>query len=113
MESLRNKYDPEFYHLKSRAFLDETTKEERLQWVRNPCTKSLMYALEGDLAGIVSAWLRGEYSSEVTADGTAQLQAKARGMAQALDDILEHIQEIKRDSTEEEETDGERPPYSY
>lgn len=92
---LRNKYNPEHYYTRALNLLDKVNKEEALSWYNHPCTEALRNALEGDLAGIVVMWLGGGYSEEKSSSGTAQKQAKARGMAQAIDDIIQHIEEIR------------------
>ena len=107
MDRLRHKYNPDVFYQKAEAILDGMSRDETLNWYDHPCTKSLRLSLEGDMAGIVVMWLGGGYSDEDTTDGTAQKQAKARGMANALDDMLEHIENIKTLSLEAEETYGE------
>lgn len=74
--------------------LDIVTKEEALQWYQHPCTKALEAAIQGDMCGILNMWLEGAYSDEKSIDVTAQREAKARGMSQAMDDVLETIQHI-------------------
>ena len=93
--SLRNKYDPEFYHKKAQEYLDVVTDDEARAWFEHPCTKSLIYSLEGDFAGLLMVWVGGGYSSEDSVDATAQQQAKARGQTQAIDDVIERIYEIR------------------
>lgn len=95
MDHLRNKYNPQFHYDRAIAALDMVSREEALSWYNHHCTQSLLNSLEGDLAGIVITWLGGGYSEDKSSSGTAQKVSKARGMAQALDDILEHIHEIK------------------
>lgn len=95
MDRIRNKYNPEYFYAKAMENLDRVSKEEAIAWYNHPCTQSLRYTLEGDLAGVVVMWLGGGYSEEKSTAGTAQKQAKARGMAQAIDDMVEHIEEIK------------------
>ena len=95
MDRLRNKYNPNYYYSLAEDALSAITKEEADSWYKHPCTVSIRNSLEGDMAAIVATWLGGGYSEEKSTDGTAQKQAKARGMAQALDDILEHIEQVK------------------
>lgn len=102
MDLLRNRYNPEVFYTKSLNLLDSVSKEEALSWYNHPCTQSLLNSLEGDLAGIVVMWLGGGYSEEESSSATSQKQAKARGMAQAIDDILTHINDIKTVSLEGE-----------
>lgn len=92
---VRQRYNPDWHHVKAQEFLDKVSREECEAWYNHPCTKSLLMSLEGDLSGIVLLWLSGAYSSEEHADSTAQQQAKARGMAQAISDMLEHIESVK------------------
>ncbi len=110
MDRIRNRYNPEYFYNKSIAKLDLVTKEEALSWYNHHCTQALINSLEGDLAGIVVSWLGGGYSEEESSSGTAQKQAKARGMAQAIDDIIEHINEIKNLNIEGESS-SERDIY--
>lgn len=100
---LRDKLDPNSYTERSEEYLEGITLEERLSWFNHPCTKALIYAAEADIAGILSLWIAGGYSNEDSTDATAQVQAKARGMAQALNDIVEFIHDIKTDSQQDEE----------
>jgi len=102
MDLLRNRYNPEVFYTRSLNLLDSVTKEEAVSWYSHPCTQALLNSLEGDLAGIVVMWLGGGYSEEESSSATAQKQAKARGMAQAIDDILTHINDIKTLSPEGE-----------
>ena len=74
--------------------LDIVNKAEALQWLQHPCTKALQSAIQGDMCGILNMWLEGAYSDEKSVDSTAQREAKARGMSQAMDDILKTIQDI-------------------
>ena len=93
--SLRRKYDPDTYYKKVEEILDVVTEDEALAWFNHPCTKSLIFSLEGDFAGLLLMWVGGGYSSEESVDATAQQQAKARGQLQAIDDVIERIQEIR------------------
>jgi hypothetical protein len=95
MDRIRNRYNPDYFYDKSLARLDLVSKGEALSWYNHNCTQALLNSLEGDLAGIVVSWLGGGYSEEESSSGTAQKQAKARGMAQAIDDVIEHVNEIK------------------
>lgn len=112
MDKLRNKYDPTYHYKVAESSLELVTPEEALSWYQHPCTTSLRHSLEGDMAGIVAMWLGGGYSEEESTDGTAQKQAKARGMAQTLDDMLEHIERIK-DLRLEGEDSGEETSNTY
>ena len=51
-------------------------------------------------------WIGGGYSDEQSIDATAQNEAKARGMAQAIEDVLNKIDDLvsARDLEEEDET---------
>ena len=92
---LQRKYNPESSHRLAMRLLSGVTKGEAESWFKHPCTQSLLAGLDGDLAGTVAVWLGGGYSSEESSDGTAQKQAKARGMAQAIQDMLDRIDDIK------------------
>lgn len=92
---LRDKIDPTRYSEKSGQILSGVTPEEYRAWREHACTKALLYSLDADLSGILSFWIAGAYSNPDSADGTAQDQAKARGMAQAINDVIEHIHDMK------------------
>jgi hypothetical protein len=92
---LQRKYNPEISHDLAERLLEGVTNTEAESWFKHPCTQSLLAGLDGDLAGTVAVWLGGGYSSEESSDGTAQKQAKARGMAQAIQDMLDRIDDIK------------------
>jgi hypothetical protein len=102
LEHVRHRYNPEHFHSKAVRILDDLTADECRSWYEHPCTKSLINSLEGDVSAIVLMWLDGGYSKEDSTDATVQRQAKARGMAQAINDILDHIKEIRDLSLEGE-----------
>lgn len=74
--------------------IEVVTREEALVWLKHPCTQALSSAIQADMCGILNLWLEGAYAKEDSVDATAQREAKARGMSQAMDDILETIQNI-------------------
>ncbi len=100
---LRDKYDPKSYYSKASDCLSTVTREEAQAWFNHPCTKALIQTLEGDFAGLLLMWVGGGYSNEEFSDATAQLQAKARGQAQAIDDVIEHMHNLRRGILEDEE----------
>lgn len=103
LDHLKYRFNPEYYHSKALRILDDVNKEECLGWYKHPCTQSLINSLEGDTSAIVLTWVAGGYSREESIEATAQRQAKARGMLQAISDILEHINEIKIKTLEGED----------
>jgi hypothetical protein len=103
---LRNRYNPEYFHSKAVEILEAMSPEEARSWYDHPCTESLRMSLEGDLSGIVVTWLGGGYTGDTSSSQTAQEQAKARGMAQSIDNLLEHLQSIRDLSLEGEEDYG-------
>lgn len=110
VRKLQDRYDPDKGYELSARLLEGVDREEAESWFKHPCTMSLIASLEGDLAGIVSIWLGGGYSNEEYSDATAQLQAKARGMAQAYQDMIEHINDLRKTGeTIEDESQGLPP----
>jgi uncharacterized protein YukE len=103
--SLRARYNPEYYHNLAEKHLDGVSAEEAIAWHSHACTQSLLASLEGDLDGIVTMWVGGGYSNEDSIDATSQLNAKARGMAEALEDVIKTIEEIKNLKLEGESYD--------
>lgn len=94
-QQLKSKYNPDYHYLQARRLLDDVNPSDAEGWYNHPCTQALRHALEGDLSGIVIVWLGGGYSDDKSATGTAQRNAKARGMAQAIEDMAQYIEEIK------------------
>jgi len=90
----KEKYDPNEFYQSAELLLTGVPLEDRKLWLVHPCTQALLRKLEGDMCGIVSSWLGGHYASADSIEGTAQLQASARGKAFAIDDVMEEIQEM-------------------
>lgn len=87
-------YDPLYWHDRSERLIEDTSEIERNVWGRHPCTQALLMALQGDIAGTVQTWIAGGYAESDSTDATAQMQAKARGIAQACDDVMDTIATI-------------------
>ena len=105
---LETKYDPEALYAQKEEILATQSQEEAEAWLTNPFTRALLLAMEGDIAGIFLAWSSGAYADAGSVDATAQLDAKARGMLDALDSITEFIRQIDRERSEavDEEVEG-------
>lgn len=110
---LHDKLDPQPFYKRAILISESLTREECEAWANHPCTRLLRLSLEGDVCGIAGGWIGGMYSNEESVEATAQMQAKARGMAQAIDSILEKIEDIsKKDfGDEDDNTDGTQSPY--
>lgn len=96
MKNLKHRYNPDYFYGQAKEYLSTVDPEDALSWYNHPCTKSLVSSLEGDVAGIIIMWLGGAYSSEDSSDLTAQRVAKARGMAQAANDVIDAIRNIRK-----------------
>lgn len=107
MEQISHRFNPDYFYTRSQRELDGVSKEECIAWFNHPCTKCLREALEGDIAGIVSMWLAGAYSNEESSETTSQRQAKARGMAQAAENMLAFIRDIKAKSLQGDEIEDD------
>ena len=94
MKVVNRFYDEDRLRNSVEAALDVVSKEEAKTWMNHPCTVALKNMLQADMVGILSMWLEGGYADQNSVDSTAQKEAKARGMAQAMDDTLETIQQI-------------------
>jgi hypothetical protein len=103
VDLLRNRYNPQAFYDRSFNQLDLVSRGECESWYEHPCTQALLASLEGDLAGIVVMWLGGGYAEEMSASGTAQKQAKARGMAQAIEDVINHVAEIRSHQSDKDD----------
>jgi hypothetical protein len=88
-------YNPtESYDL-ARKVINEAGKDAVASWKGNPLTLALKMTLVGDLSNIVSTVLTGGYNSEHSVDATAQRIAEAQGKAAALQDIIDHIDNLQ------------------
>lgn len=92
-------YDP--WYKKAEELLETTTVDDRISWYNHPCTKSLMNTLRGDMALGATVFVEGGYSSEDSADATAQKISLARGKILAMSDILDRITAMKSEGDEE------------
>ena len=106
-DRLRNKFEPDIYYNKAMTLLDNVDKERFEEWYKNPCTQSLIYSLEGDMTGIIMQWTAGNYAVTGSIEASSQRESKALGMAQAIDDVLTHISDMKENVTRgEDPSDG-------
>ena len=107
-------YNEDRFRLTAEDHLAGVTKEDAKLWIQHPCTRCLTDMLQADMCGIINMWLEGGYGDENSIDITAQRQAKARGMSQAIDDIIEKMQQISNLDTSGEVDDtasGAQNPY--
>ena len=79
---LAARYDPDPAYEQAHNLLTSVTQAEWDAWLHHPMTKSLMLKLEGDIAGMFLIWSGGGYANSLVED------AKARGMLEAIDDVL-------------------------
>jgi len=114
VNKLQQKYNPDHGYSLAERLLSEVEESDAEIWFKHNCTQALIAALDGDIAGCVNVWLSGGYASTDSTDATAQLQAKARGMAQALQDVQEHILEIRKrgKDTSENSNESNGEPYT-
>ena len=85
------------YYDKAEQERNYLSKEEIVSWIDHPATQALRHTLQGDQQGLMEMLLGGAYAREESIDATAQNYAKARGMAQAIDDILDYIESMAED----------------
>lgn len=85
--------------------LDASDEHDRQEWLENPCTKALLKYLECDLLRFIDQWVNGAFTGE-NADSTAQLNAKALGSIQTLDNILDWVKVNLRQRRELDGTEG-------
>ena len=82
---LAARYDPDPAYEQAQLIRMSVTSADWEAWLHNPMTKALMLQLEGDIAGMFLYWSNGAYGASLVED------AKARGMLNAVNDILEAI----------------------
>jgi len=107
MRLSRSQYDPEYFHELASKELEVVSDSEAKAWIQHPCTKYMMYALRGDMAGIVLCWMEGAYAKE-NIEAAAQENAKLMGQIQTIDEILETMETIgeNRETGEENGDQG-------
>lgn len=103
---LLDKFNPEKSHSLAERLLEGVTPTEADAWFLHPCTQSLIASLDGDVSGISLMLISGAYADESSVDATAQKTAKAIGMAQAIQEMIDHIAEIRRTKIEERHDAG-------
>lgn len=93
MSYSNSQLDPEKYLLRAISDLDIVNKSEADAWLKHPCTKSLVNSLKGDMYRIVVEWMNSGYA-EKSAEAGAQMNAKALGKIQTIDEVIEQIEDI-------------------
>ncbi len=93
MSYSNSQLDPEKFRLRAVSDLDIVNKAEADAWLKHPCTRSLVNSLKGDMYNIITEWMSNGYA-EKRAEATAQLNAKALGKIQTIDEIIETIDDI-------------------
>ncbi len=93
MSYSNSQLDPEKFRLRALSDLDIVNKPEADAWLKHPCTRSLVNSLKCDMYNIITEWMNSGYA-EKGAEATAQLNAKALGKIQTIDEIIEQIEDI-------------------
>ena len=94
MDLLSRFYNEEKFRRNAEQAMDIADMGECQSWLKHPCTQALRNMISADICGVLNVWLAAGYADEKSIDASVQREAKARGMAQALDDILGTIEEI-------------------
>jgi len=81
-----NRGSSELYDLAEEAF-KSVPESEKEAWLKSPITRSLRYTLMGDIIGFHESWQNGNFTGP-SSDETAQLNARALGSVNAVEDIL-------------------------
>lgn len=63
-------------------------------WVKHPCTQALKSSIQADMCSIINSWIDGGFGDGHSSEATAMMQAKALGIIQTLDDLLDTIEDI-------------------
>lgn len=102
MDRIRNKYNPEISELKAEKALTGLSKTEFQGWLQHPCTQSLRYTLEAGLDNIVLNMVKGAYT-EKTPDGSMMQHSRAIGMADMIEEIMTHIEQMLENTHREKD----------
>lgn len=69
------------------------TPQEIQSWKQHPVTEAFIAALDERKRTLQDSWSAGQFTGKST-DETAQMNAKAIGQVQMLDDILQSIEDM-------------------
>jgi hypothetical protein len=93
LKSIDKIFDSESLRERALNLLLDLGKEEVTQWIKHPCTQSLLLTLQGDYLDHHQAWEAGMFTAD-GAEGTAQQNAKALGAIDAVRLIATHIEDL-------------------
>lgn len=80
-------------------------REMWIEWQAMNCTKEFLQYLKEEIEVGKEAWTTGMFTAE-TAEGTAQLNAKALGKIEALKDLQDKLENIHLEGEHENRTNG-------
>lgn len=69
------------------------TPQEIQSWKQHPVTEAFIAVLDGRKRTLQDSWSAGQFTGNST-DETAQMNAKAIGQVQMLEDILQSIEDM-------------------
>lgn len=100
MTEIENLFNTEEQRKKVLEMLGSLSIEEKQQWLQHTCTQALLKTMQADYIDYHRAWENGHFEAE-SVDGTAQRNAKAKGVLEAIRLIEEWIRmEVTNDFDE-------------
>jgi transcriptional regulator with XRE-family HTH domain len=90
MRQLRSRYTTEELLEKVGESLDMISPEEHRSWVDHPSTKALVMLMQARISVNIDEWTQGGFADKGF-EAAAQLNAKALGQVQVLEEFLRHI----------------------
>ena len=73
-----------------------------VEWLNHPCTRGLIKNVKRDRTALMEQWASGSFTDSTSA-GTAQLNAKALGQINVLDDLLDSFNQLQEQLSENHE----------
>lgn len=83
------------FYAKSEELFSVLDKSEVETWCKHPVAKALILSLQGDMIGHFESWMHGEFTGS-NADETIQKNSKALGSAEAIESILEWLEDAEK-----------------
>jgi len=75
-------------------------KQYKQEWLGHDITTDLIKTLKEDIAALKDRWAVGAFTG-ASFDETAQLNAKALGLTEALENILDYVTDLAEDNNDQ------------
>lgn len=83
------------FYAKAEEIFSVLDKSEVVAWCNHPAAKALIFSLQGDMIGHFESWMNGDFTGK-NVDETIQKNSKALGSVEAIESILEWIDDAQK-----------------